>query len=83
MCNGTSQSPIDIVTGPTPKPEATPLKFENYDKIRIDQLSNSEEHIVQDKKGDRLENGTVKNNGHTAVSARSIAPSKSSLFSAT
>merc|ERR1712106_620224 len=66
VCNGTSQSPIDIVTGPTPKPEATPLKFENYDKIRIDQLSNSEEHIIQDGKGDRLENGTVKNNGHTA-----------------
>jgi len=67
-CNGQSQSPIDIVTGPTPVAEPTPLSFGNYDKIRIDQLSNSEEHYHYPgaPEQERLEDGTIKNNGHTA-----------------
>merc|ERR1711913_223676 len=70
-CNGKSQSPIDIVTGPTPVAEPSPLTFGNYDKIRIDMLSNSEEHYhypgaPEEEKTIRLENGTIKNNGHTA-----------------
>merc|ERR1711874_938172 len=70
-CNGKSQSPIDIVTGPTPVAEPSPLTFGNYDKIRIDMLSNSEEHYhypgaPEEEETIRLENGTIKNNGHTA-----------------
>jgi len=67
-CNGQSQSPIDIVTGPSPVAEPSPLNFGNYDKIRIDSLSHSEEHYdgAPPEKKQRLEDGTVKNNGHTA-----------------
>ena len=83
VCNGKSQSPIDIVTGATPIAEPTPINFGNYDKvgrdfvinrkcisqIRIDDLSISEEHYDGSKRenGSRLEAGSVKNNGHTAV----------------
>merc|ERR1712055_722271 len=54
-CNGQSQSPLD---------------FGNYDKIRMEQLSltNQMENYggIVDGKGTRLEDGTFKNNGHTA-----------------
>ena len=36
-------------------------------QIRIEALSNSEEHYIVDGKDTRLEDGTFKNNGHTAV----------------
>jgi len=69
-CNGESQSPIDIVTGPAPVPPPAPLNFGNYDKIRMEQLSltNQVENYggIVDGKGTRLEDGTFKNNGHTA-----------------
>jgi len=69
-CNGMSQSPIDIVsTGATFEAESAPaLLFNNYDKVRVSQLGNTEEHYpgAPQEKGDRLENGTLKNNGHTA-----------------
>merc|ERR1712002_645565 len=69
-CNGESQSPIDIVTGATPTPPPSPLDFGNYDKIRMEQLSltNQMENYggIVDGKGTRLEDGTFKNNGHTA-----------------
>merc|ERR1712215_322459 len=71
-CNGQSQSPINIVTvGTTVMKAPTPLTFTNYDKIRGDQLRpdiDEENRIFYDTdtgKEDRLENGTVKNNGHT------------------
>jgi len=69
-CNGMKQSPIDIKSeGATPTPPPAPLDFGNYDKIRAEHwvASNSEEHYgTQDSKGNRLEAGTLKNNGHTA-----------------
>merc|ERR1712179_337006 len=69
-CNGESQSPIDIVTGPSPVPPPAPLNFGNYDKIRMEDLSltNQVENYggIVDAKGTRLEDGTFKNNGHTA-----------------
>jgi len=67
-CNGKSQSPIDIVPAASATKEASPINFGNYDKIRINDLSVSEEHYpgAPKEKGDRLEAGTVKNNGHTA-----------------
>merc|ERR1711936_527023 len=71
-CNGQSQSPINIVTGPAPVQIAPPLTFTNYDKIRIADMFIGEENnnpngLFKDAlKDNRLENGTVKNNGHTA-----------------
>jgi len=65
-CNGKKQSPIDIVTGASPVAPPSQLSFGNYDKIRIEALSNSEEHYIVDGKDTRLEDGTFKNNGHTA-----------------
>jgi len=67
-CNGKSQSPIDIVPADTATAEPSAISFGNYDKIRIEDLSVSEEHYpgAPKEKGDRLENGLVKNNGHTA-----------------
>jgi len=69
-CNGIMQSPIDIVTGPAIVPLPLPLDFGNYDKIRMEQLSltNQMENYggIVDGKGTRLEDGTFKNNGHTA-----------------
>jgi len=67
-CNGMSQSPIDIVTtGVTPITEETPLSFNKYDEIRGDMFlfANTVEHNFEFNK-DRLENGTLGNNGHTA-----------------
>jgi len=73
ICNGTSQSPIDITynaasSGAVTQP--SPLTFTGYEKIRIETLGNSEEHILEapttKRPGDRLEKGSVKNNGHTA-----------------
>jgi len=63
-CNGRSQSPIDIPAPDNPKPEGIPLVMTNYGKVRIESLSNDEEHYLTGKK--RLTNGTFKNNGHTA-----------------
>jgi len=69
-CNGLKQSPIDIITGPTPVSPPSPLSFGNYEKIRASQLqlTNQMENYggVVDAKGTRLEAGTFKNNGHTA-----------------
>jgi len=73
VCNGTSQSPINIITGPAAVAQPAPLSFQNYEKIRIQDLGNTGEHYG-DQQGKRnksatdgrLENGTVKNNGHTA-----------------
>lgn len=66
VCNGTSQSPINIITGAAVQAEPAPINFGNYDKIRIETLGNTGEHYGATGKGGRLENGTVKNNGHTA-----------------
>eukprot|EP00091_Calanus_sinicus_P016299 TRINITY_DN355_c0_g1_i4.p1 TRINITY_DN355_c0_g1~~TRINITY_DN355_c0_g1_i4.p1 ORF type:complete len:414 (-),score=164.52 TRINITY_DN355_c0_g1_i4:140-1291(-) len=80
VCNGKSQSPINIVTGAPTQTEPAKINFGNYDKVRIDDLIISEEHygdenIVgkrkkrdtgKDGEKDRLEAGTIKNNGHTA-----------------
>jgi len=64
-CNGLSQSPIDIPAPPdSPTPEGSPLVMTNYDKVRIQSLSNDEEHYETGKK--RLTKGTFQNNGHTA-----------------
>jgi len=63
-CNGQSQSPIDIVYNGETAPEPEPLLMSNYDKVRNIRFSNTEENI-EGKEG-RLENGTWKNNGHTA-----------------
>merc|ERR1712025_4153 len=65
-CNGKSQSPIDIVwDGSTTSPQTTPLSMSQYDKVRINVLANTEEHNEL-KSNNRIENGTLKNNGHTA-----------------
>jgi len=68
-CNGKEQSPIDIkYAGGSPSAEPAAINFANYDKIRIEDfiLTNSEEHYNGIPDRDRLEAGTVKNNGHTA-----------------
>lgn len=66
-CNGLAQSPIDIPAPPAnPQPERIPLVMTNYDKVRIQSLSNSEEHNSWETGKKRLTNGTFKNNGHTA-----------------
>jgi len=73
-CNGQSQSPIDIITGPAPVQAPNTLTFTNYDKIRGADLAVAiaEEHndpnneIEKSPEKPRLEAGTVKNNGHTA-----------------
>ena len=61
-----SQSPIDIpFEGDMPVSPPSSLEFANYDKVKAVIFSNKvEEYKV---KGDRIENGTLKNNGHTAV----------------
>jgi len=77
VCDGKSQSPINIVTGATPVPQPTPLNFGNYDKIRSYQMGNTGEHYpgappeailgnALERNGSRLEKGSIKNNGHTA-----------------
>jgi len=68
VCKGESQSPIDIITGPAPVAELAPINFGNYDKIRIDTLGNTGEHYpgAPPPRDDRLEAGSIKNNGHTA-----------------
>ena len=61
-----SQSPIDIEFADVNAGETLALDFANYDKVKIIRLRNTEEGGY-DGKGDRIENGTLKNNGHTAV----------------
>jgi len=73
-CNGMHQSPIDI-------PEAVQmgsasgtktLMFSNYENVRVDVFSNTVEHYKNrygsnvDGNGDRITDGTLQNNGHTA-----------------
>ena len=60
-----SQSPIDIEFADVNAGETLALDFANYDKVKIIRLGNQQESY--DGKGDRIENGTLKNNGHTAV----------------
>jgi carbonic anhydrase len=67
-CAGESQSPIDVVWPEDSLANAQPsqLTFEGYERLRAAELS----HAGADKMrpdGDRLENGEVSNNGHTAV----------------
>ena len=69
-CAGQSQSPIDIPaspgTGDAVLAESEPLLFSNYEQVRAFVLANDVEH---NRIGiNRIENGEVKNNGHTAVS---------------
>merc|ERR1711862_931885 len=63
-CNGMKQSPIDI-----PKfmlsSGSKPLTFSKYDEVKVNVLKNTNEHYTIDG-DDRLTDGTLKNNGHTA-----------------
>merc|ERR1712012_488928 len=73
-CNGQKQSPIDIPVAVQSGPISgtKPLTFTNYENVRVDTLSNSVEHyrnsfnVNVDASGDRITDGTLKNNGHTA-----------------
>ena len=35
VCNGTSQSPINIITGPAAVAQPAPLSFQNYEKVSL------------------------------------------------
>ena len=61
-----SQSPIDIpFEGDMPVSPPSALDFANYDKVKMIKLSNTEERNKPNNQ--KIENGTLKNNGHTAV----------------
>jgi len=69
-CNGMKQSPIDI-----PKfmlsSGSKPLTFSKYDEVKVDVLKNTNEHynfggVEVGGDGERITDGTLKNNGHTA-----------------
>ena len=66
-CNGRKQSPIDIKSaGVSTTPEPTPLLMSGYDRVRFSKLSNTGEHY-HGSDDNRVYNGELTNNGHTAV----------------
>jgi carbonic anhydrase len=67
-CAGESQSPIDVVWPEDSLANAQPsqLTFEGYERLRAGNVENGEADELRSN-GDRLENGEVSNNGHTAV----------------